>query len=976
MDTDILKTLQSIEKLLKSSSAFSGSKPLPTSAARNQQTASQKAGRDAAKAFRATTANLNTTNTALIGLNKSLVGLNTEVGRTSVSFGSLTSQMARFMASLTPLNMPSAGQNPLPAPAQNLAAWQNVMNVTLSSLASSAITSNSLLTLISANVAAMTKVIVSTGQPVIPPPSPPITPTPPAPPPPSSSNQLLTSGPLMNQMLQRMIRNMDTSANTLDGLVDVARNLSVALKKLTGDFFSLSRIGMGSSSNLYTLSKNAFTAGMSLKEYSDLIGQNITVAARAGSLDNFDKLISAADSQLAEMGIFGKEARMLQGSLAQSNTMMGVSQKNLSGAMQEQVKLFDKLHKSTNMTAADFAELVQSVSDNDQVQKELIGLAPAERAARRQQMLDLAATGNKLGLTAAASKELADALIKQRGETVKGRFEQAGRVRQLGQLTGMGGEGERAAQIIMKGRAASETEMQELRGIAGRLDKASQGAYEQGSLGVQSAMDFFNETLGQSNFGNIMRANRPAELAQDAGAVNNRDFGQHVGEFGQFVGELLKYVKGFNESVGPSILGAITAGLTIAFRGPIIQALQSGLSGGGGAVASAASGISSIFSSVMSSISSITSVFSNFTGILGGAGNAVETIQTVIRQTFNSLYLSSQITSPLTFFVNALKSFGTGILDVVKGVPTSLLSGAKTIYGGIKAFTASFGIVGGAISAIIEMFTGEVSTALNPSGGFFNRLGGMATAFFSSIPNTLFNVMGYVFGEGFGKRLQNGFDMFVAAFNGAVRATFSKIFEGTASILSYILPDDSKLVKDLKSWGSGMQDAADENFKVMDELWNNGSKTLASISDKNAKAAKDGMDKANVATAKAVAAQDKFNNVQYGMQLNRDAVISDANAILGSPQVQLQNGVKTGAVNTASDQQATAGIVQGAAAPQLAPPEMLAVLNSILGVMNENLQQQKRQTEATEAMAKLNRPTATFTPGEDYANRLLKQGTV
>lgn len=768
-----------------------------------------------------------------------------------------------------------------------------------------------------------------------------------------------------------MISSVATSSRTLDGLVEVAKNLSVALKKLTGDFFSLARIGMGSATNLYTLSKNAFTAGMSLQEYSDMIGQNITAAARAGSLDNFDKLISAADSQLAEMGIFGKEARMLQGSLAQSNTMMGVSQKGLSGAIAEQVKLFDKLHKSTNMTAADFAELVQSVSDNDQVQKELIGLAPAERAARRQQMLDLAATGNKLGLTAAASKELADALIKQRGETVKGRFEQAGRIRQLAQLTGMGAEGERAAQIVMKGRAASESEMQELRGIAGRLDRASQGAYEQGSLGVQSAMDFFNEALGQASFGGIMKANRPAELAQDAGAVNNRDFGKHVGKFGQFVGELLKYVRGFNESVGPAILGAITAGLAVMFKGPLIKALQTGLTSGGGVGAA----FSSILGSVRNGVASLGSIFSGFTNIVGGAGKALLSVGTTIRQTFNAFYLSSQITSPMTFFVNTLKSFGSGILNVAKAVPAGLATGTQAIFNGIKLFTRTTGIIGGVISAFVEMITGEVTTALNPSGGFLNRLGGMVTAFFSSIPNMIFDVIGYVFGEGLGTRLQNGFDMFVSAFNWAVRATFSKIFEGTASILSYILPKDSTLVKDLKSWGLGLQDAADENFKTMDELWKDGSKTLSSISEKNAKAAKDGMQQANDATTKATAAQAKFNNVQYGMDMSRDSVVNDAKAVLGSPQVQTQNQVKTGSVNTPNEQATTTGTGGQAAAQAAAPSEMLAVLNSILVVMRENLTQQQRQAEATEAMVKLNRPTASFTPAEVYADRLLK-GTV
>jgi hypothetical protein len=915
MDEDILKTLQSIEKLLKSSSAFVGDKRLPTSAARAQQTSSQRAGRDANRAFKATASNLKDTNDAITGLNKNLVSLNSEMGKTTVGFGSLNTQMGKFMASLTPLDKPET-----PEAATSNDALLEAMRAQLKIIAGAT-------ALGAAKVAGMpnmqqqaAQVIGQVGQGLRQGAKP-------------AGAALAAPQQQFGNWLQHMIANFGRSATVLGSLPLIFSNLSSVVQKLTTDFFLLAQQGMGSTSNLLTLSKNALLSGMSLKEYTEIINKNITFAARAGSLENFDKITSAANGQLATMGIFGQQSKQLQASLAQTATMMGVSQKDLTGAIAGQISVFDKLRKSTNMTAAEFASLMESLSKNEQVQSELVGTAGMQRATRRAEMLQIAQVGQKMGLTADASQKLADALIAQRGQTVKGRFEQAGRVRQLSQLTGLGSEGEEAAQIIMKGRNATAEETLRLQEIAAKLETASQGAYEQGSLGVQSAIDNFQETLGQTNFGQIMKASRPAILAEDSGRVNQAAFGKHVGEFGQFVGNLIALFRGFTESIGPGIVGAVGGAMLLFFRGPILKAMQLGLS----RFAPSAIG-----------------------GGVAGAGALMNSSITGLAQTFRS----------------ASSLVGPSIATLSAG-----LDGAVVVLRGLSAFAKAFSIAAMVIDPIIEMFTGQLSSVMDPKGGVWARLVGMMTAGLTAIPGMIVNVLEMVFGEKFMKPIRSVFDVIRTGVSGAINGLVLALL-GAVSWITDLLPKDSKLRTMVTAARDAARESLDANTSTIRELGGisgtlneTGQKTLAEISAANEKKmlADEATKRATAATTKATAAQSQFNNVQYGMELSRQGVVNDAKTILGSPQVQTPTAVKPGTVNTA-DETAKPGAVKAAeqAVAAVGSPEVLAALNAILAVMRENLVQEQRQAEATELLVKGNRPMASFVPAEIMADRVLK----
>lgn len=1039
MEQKILETLDAIHRLLKSSTALSSGK-MPTSRDRAQGNTTQREIKDGLRTFRAIGTAGKTTKDTILGLNVSFKELTGEVGKASLNFGSLNTQLTRFMSALQVpelkvpeselgvdsklhpvfnellavnrqmagslasaiglMNQPKIIQAAAPdvsvqTPAQKTDPIFNELLAVNRQMASSLATATSLLGALprvqppAADPAAAAAPVVSAIQNqagglrgmigrLFPRRTP-------APGPdralPARGGRNIDDLDLpMRDVLGRMVERFGRTTSSL-ALFGVLLSQTTALfSRLTTDFMSLSRVGLGSVGSLYELSKNALLAGMSLGEYVRILRENSALASRAGSLDEFDRLTSVATNQLAVLGVFGAEARELQAVMANSSTMMGVSQENLASSMNAQVSLFDKLRKSTNMTAEEFANLVKSVADNDQAQKELIGLAPAQRVARQRELMQLASVGQRLGLASDASKKLADALIAQRGETVKSRIESAGRIRQLAAFAGMGAEGERAAQIVMKGRAATAAELEELRGFAGRLDARSQGMYEVGTLGTQNVIDELTKYLGENNFGKVMEANRPAALAESTGEVNNRQFGQHVSEFGQFVGKLTALVKGIIDSPVGLIGAAVSSALLLTFRGPILGLLSKVVGGGAAVGAGAAAGAAktgSVLSKLVAPLVTLKDAALRLTPSMQGVGRAVGTaVQTVaaapdfLRKSMNAVRLSTAISGPVQTAKFMLQELGTSIGNGARAVMAGAGSATSSIWSGMKTFTKSFGLVGAAFSSVFELFTGDISAALNPEGGFFNRLGGVVTSFFTAIPNMIIDTLAFVFGDEAMGRVRNSFDIIVSFMNMAIKDFFAKMIGGLGSLLKRILPDDSKLVKFLESTSEKLSNSAQSNAQTVERLWNDQSATLASISAENKQKAEQATVQAEQATTKARAAQSKFDSVHYGNQIDAGKLIAESKALIGTPQVEQPRTVapQPAPVNTEERTGTQAAPNQTTAAAN--SPEVVAVLQNILQVLNQSLTLEQAQVMALGQMAGA-RPRAEFVPAEVIAQQLL-----
>lgn len=952
-EDDLLKALQSIDKTLKSASALSANGR--TFAGKLQQSQRDRADKEARRAFKAVAVGAKETNDALLGLNKSLVTLTKEVDDTGSAFGALNVQLGRFMSSLQPVEAPEPVHTPIAAQEkllrlltenhrQVVATLRHGTDAVVKGLSvlGQSPTSPAPISAFNAQVAALAAGMSTLQQRGLQP-----------------LGQALTSVRVpFNLTVTRMVQRFGLVGSAATGLETMFSNLFEVAKRVTVDFLALSRTGLGSVSNLTDLYVSAAKAGMSLKEYTELLRENASAAARAGSLDEFDRLVSAADKQLAVLGVFGAEARGLQASLAQSGTLLGVRQDALAQSIAQQVRLFDELHRSTNMTAEEFAKLVSSVAGNEQVQRELVGLAPRERAARQAQLQQLAATGYRLGLTAEASQKLAEALIEQRKASVKDRIEQGGVLRQLGAFLGQGALGERAAQLNLKGRRRTTAEDDELRQLLGQLDRASQGLYEVGSLGAQNVLDQFEELLGKGGLGRVMGVNRTAELAQDSGAVANRDFGRHVGEFGQWVGRLTAWARGLQESLLGPLSAAVGGALLVAFRGPIAKVLASTVGRlGGGATTAVAGGAAAAAAKGGGALAALTGPLRSFTGLVTGVGAS----------------LKAYVQGLGTTFTTMRTYIGPGYLGNLMGAGATIAKVSSGIMAGLSAFTRAFAPAAALIDGVIEAVTGEVAAALNPSGGFFERVGGVITAALSALPNFIISALELVLGKELTGGLQRGFDMFVTLANAAVRAGLSQLTGTLSTTLKYILPKDSGLVKLLDGWSSKLLDSTDENFRTFDRLWSDSSATLRSIA-KDAEAAGTQAVKSTDAAAKRVAAaQQRFNNVQLTEALTANGLLQDARTLLAQPQVQSPTAVRTAPVNTPAEAaNAVAAPSSTVAVPTTDTTELAELLRSILQVLRQNLETQQRQAASAEALLRA-RPPAAFTSSELIADKLLKR---
>jgi hypothetical protein len=526
---------------------------------------------------------------------------------------------------------------------------------------------------------------------------------------------------------------------------------------------------------------------------------------------------------------------------------MGTRTSDLTQSIAGQINIFDELRKTTNMTAQEFANLVENLSQNGQVQNELLGLSGQERQARQRELLQTVTIGQRMGMTAEASKQLADALLAQRAATVKTRIDQGGVLRQLAAFTGNAAAGERAAQLSMKGRNRTAAEEQEFTQLLGTFQQSSQQMYEKGTLGTQNVLDQLNSSLGQNGLEGLMKTAGEGRLAQEAGPAGaNKDFGKHVGEFGQFVGQLLAWTKGITEGITGPLIVALGSGIAYMFKNQVFSGVKSIFSSAGSALSSAAAGVRSFIKGILELPKTLMSYGADLINIFKSNGA-----------------------------FGALKTVFTDTVGVVKNGSSFLINGLQGL---VKAFGPAAAIIGG----LVEAFTGEISEALDPEGGVFARIGGIITAAVTAVPNMIIDAISFVFGDNFGVMVQNMFDRVVAGANAGVKYLLGGLTGALLTPFKAILPSDSGLVKTLESWTDGLFSSADKNADTLMKLSDDHTKTLKSISAENTKSAESTEQSAKDATVKATAAQAKFNNAQMGM-MNAGAILGDAKAILGTP---------------------------------------------------------------------------------------------
>ena len=336
-----------------------------------------------------------------------------------------------------------------------------------------------------------------------------------------------------------------------DKLRNRSAKLSTAfdtLYKITDDFYSLQRRGISGSNDLAGLYKNAVFAGMSLREYTEMLDENQAALVRATDFSTFNKSLEKTSKGLATLGIFGPSAMQLSAAMQTAAVTIGIPQAQMADATTSQVKLFAQLRKSTLMTSDAFKHLVDEISKNQNVQEELLGIAPAERRARMDNIMKTATLGQKMGLTRDASDALTRALLDQRKATAKDRFRAAGVIRQAGSMTGMNAQDTEELARLAQKKNKTDKENLRVQELHGQMQERLQGMQNSGDIGAQNIADQIDELIRGSSQGQVAESSARAQLQKQAGGIENTGIGADTGPMAQMLGSIMTTLTGITKN--------------------------------------------------------------------------------------------------------------------------------------------------------------------------------------------------------------------------------------------------------------------------------------------------------------------------------------------------------------------------------------------------------------------------------------------
>lgn len=643
--------------------------------------------------------------------------------------------------------------------------------------------------------------------------------------------------------------------------------LTDALVNVTRDIFALQARGISASDSLFGLYGSAIKAGMSLEEYTAMLQDNSAAVVRARSFDEFSKDLESASKQLNKLGVFGPAATRLAASMRTNTVVLGISQDKQAGAVNSQVKMFEQLRKSTMMTADAFQELASDVANNQNVQEELLGLAPQERAARMEQIMQGATIGHRLGATAQASKQLTDALLEQRKATVQQRFQAAGYIRQAGAMIGMGAaETDELAKLRMKKRRTPEEEARFVE-LSGRLEQGLQAMQNTGNLQAEFLAEKMGELIGSTPQGAVQQAAGAIELQKQAGAVANAGIGKETSGFLQGIGQALTTLSGFMKNPLADAMVTFTSmlaqtGIQVVLMGRQIALLgviarNTALHGGGAAglpdiAAKGGKGAAGKGKGVI--------------GAIGAAGKGIGNYISGVRGT------ASVIGTPLTIMGEMVSAFQGGWKML-----SSVASGIKGIFmkGGPLAMAFGF---------MEELFTGESTKFLALGDGFGSRLIGAVIAgfnsFFTGITRLLDDGLNWVMeglGLSFRFNITKVFDVATSYLVDGVKLILAGIVKVLAGSLEFFGFKDAPWVKSLRQTEESLYQSIAESSANREKLMETEGATMRSMGEAQIKAQKETEAKSKGLT------KSTQDNVVYGI----DALAASATRTVQGSQVAM-----------------------------------------------------------------------------------------
>lgn len=646
----------------------------------------------------------------------------------------------------------------------------------------------------------------------------------------------------------RQIQSMDRASIIVDAF---AKSITAA----TQQFFALAAMGMGSVGNMYDLNVAALKAGMSVREYTEMMVKNMEFAARAGSIDNFDAITSSNNAYLKELGVFGESAKRLQVNLAQVATEMGVSQKDIPAVSYQMIQVFDRLNKTVSMTSNEFQEAMTTIADSNAFRSEAAGLDAQERQARLLELTETYTLGRQMGLSAEEANKLGKALLDQRKLTVKDRIKESANLVRLASLTGNAQLIPELQSLSMK-RIKNSEETKRYADLLGKLERDTQQGLEYSSqtnnLGLENALQESRAALS-GNVDTIMQGTAKAGVADESREKGNDAFGKHVGQFGQIVGSLGTILQGAQKSeVLSPLLTGLAAGLSLIFgkqiTGMLVELAKSVRRGklpagpgggtpdvgGGGPKTGSTSKLKSFTETLSKAVDATVQKFAQLKNGLTDIGpkmrGIVSSTTTFVKDltisATDAIKNSGPIKAAAKMLPASLSGLFSGIGSSAKFGSSAIMTAMKVAGGALK----SIPVIGQLISVGVELFTGDLRDAFSPNGGFINGIASALLAIPYSLADLVVSGMEFIFGENLLKPVRTVLDSVGAGIMAGVNTMVAWVAK-TISWFTDLLPADSALRKTVNSWNQNAAKVADDSQRTLARTMNG--ETLSAISKEN-----------------------------------------------------------------------------------------------------------------------------------------------
>ncbi len=205
---------------------------------------------------------------------------------------------------------------------------------------------------------------------------------------------------------------------------------------------------------------------ISQSEYAKILAdtRQEQFAMRSVGID-FNKVLSDGTKELQGFTSSNEEAAQVAAQVVKNVSRMGVSQNELEGEVQAQIKAYKQQARAYGISAVEMSKFTESLLADDEYRMQIVRLRGKERAEFVRGIAQRQAEYRQMGYTTERAKEVEKSFAALIGLSPKERMKQAAKQRAMLGALGMGQEGAELQrlklQIKYEGDAKKRTEMQE-----------------------------------------------------------------------------------------------------------------------------------------------------------------------------------------------------------------------------------------------------------------------------------------------------------------------------------------------------------------------------------------------------------------------------------------------------------------------------------------------------------------------------------